>query len=99
MNPLVWGPLIGGITGVVGSWLLYRSATTATRGTEKLEGVKVQMDGWERLHKADVAENDRLKAALIEERTVSQSFAAKAERLEAENAELRARLSEGMGDV
>lgn len=99
MDPLVWGPLITGVAAVVGAGFMYRATTSANRGTEKLEVVKIQIDGWERLHNADVMENDRLKAALAEERAVSQSLAARVERLTTEVAELRAQLAEGMGNA
>lgn len=92
MNPLVWGPLIGAIPMALGSWLLYRQTTAANRGTEKLEVVKIQIDGWERLHNADLAENERLKLALIEERVLTG-------RLESEVKELRARLAERDGNA
>lgn len=94
MDPAIWGPLIGGIAAAFGSVMLFKATRSTAKGTEAIESVKVQMDGWERLHKADITEQDRLKAALIEERAVSQTFSTKAERLEAENAELRARLAE-----
>lgn len=99
MNPTVWGPLIGGAATTVGAWLMFKAQRATSKGTEKIETVKVQMDGWERLHHADITEQDRLKAALVEERAVSQAIAAKADRLEVENTELRARLAGRGGDV
>lgn len=86
--------MIGGVAAIIGSVLLYRATRSTAKGTETIEGVKVVIDGYDRLHDAEVAENERLRAALIEERAVSQTFATKADRLEAENVELRARLAE-----
>lgn len=98
MDPAIWGPLIGGAAAAFGSVMLYKASRTTAKGTETIETVKVVVDGFERLHGADLAENDRLSKALVEERAVSQAFAAKADRLEVENAELRARLAERTGN-
>lgn len=93
MEPIVWGSIIGGIPALVGAILMYRATRTTAKGTETIETVKVQLDGWERLHNADLTEQDRLKAALAEERAVSMAFAAKADRLQVEVDELRALLA------
>jgi hypothetical protein len=93
MDPLIWGPLVGGVPATIGAVLLYKATRSTAKGTEQIETVKVQIDGWERLHNADLVEQDRLKLALVEERAVSQAFAVKADRLQLENDELRALLA------
>lgn len=97
MDPGLWGYIIAGSATAFGSFLVYRATRVTAKGTEAVEGVKVVIDGFDRLHTSDVGEIDRLKAALVEERAVSAALAATADRMKAERDEARAQLAEREG--
>ncbi len=73
MEPLLWGTLVTGIVGIVGSILAFRSSTLAERtkrlaesNANQIAGVRVQMDGWEKLSDALTEENARLTAVIAD---------------------------------
>lgn len=97
MNGTIWAVIITASLGLVGSLAAVRQARAAeadkvivARNTNEIEMTKVQIDGWHRFVESYRVENERLNAAVKEERAIAESFAAKADRLAEENRQLQA---------
>lgn len=91
MDPALAGIIGGAVVALIagGFALLQTQAVAkakakADENTRQMESVKVQIDGWDRLHDAYRQEITRLGHALGEERAIAEAFAAKADRLERE---------------
>lgn len=81
MDPVVAAALVAAVGGLA-------TTVVARRSTQKLDGVKVQLDAWPSLYQTVVAELDREREArrhdVAEERAIAEAFAQKADRLERE---------------
>lgn len=81
MDPVVAAAVVAAVGGFV-------TAVAARRSTQKIDGVKVQLEAWPALYQTVVGELEREREArrhdVAEEKAVAVGFARKADRLEAE---------------
>jgi hypothetical protein len=82
MDPSIVVALVAGVFGLVGSYMAVRNTRKIEHSAAEVEATKVLVDGWARY-----AEQHRLE--LAEERSVTQAFSDKADRLETEVRALR----------
>lgn len=101
MDPIVAAAIVTAIGGL-GTALIARrlhaqaeeAKAEAVQTTNELQGMSIQLEGWPKLYQAAVADIDRLKADVAEERAIAEAFDTKARRLEAELAEEREKSAE-----
>lgn len=81
MDPVVAAATVAAVGGLA-------TAVVARRSTQKIDGVKVQLDAWPQLYRTVVAELQREQDArrhdVADERAIAEAFAQKADRLERE---------------
>lgn len=93
MEPIVWVALIGAVSGAFSIWLtkrLERGKAANEETATKVSETAVVVAAWKDLLEAKERELVHKDEVIAEEQAIAASFSAKAERLEAENGELRA---------
>lgn len=94
MDPLVAAAIVTAIGGFGTALIAKRLSNDAAEAKEEadkttleLTGVKIQLDAWPSLYQSVVAELERSRADVREERAVAETFAARADRLQRERDE------------